>query len=189
MRSLKDCVGKDLQWKGLGFDFNPEEIFYSKDLVARIVWKPEYLISSKKPLGETLKNSKSFRAEGETKEGKWLFERQGFLFNRKLIIKKSGKIVATCPYSQTNKTVEIKLSNEKIFRIKQRNILHPKYSLETDTGEELISLQVSLIKALGLKESKKLKIFSAAKSVSELSVLFLIFVYFLSLLTWDTRFI
>ena len=189
MKNLKNCVGKNLQWEGLRSTLEkPDELFCDEDLVAKIIWKPEYLLSSKKPITEALKKSSKFEAEGQTKEGKWIFERQGFLLNRRLIAKKSGKAVASCSYFQTNQKIEIKLLNKKIFTIKQGNILHPRYVLEGG-GKELVSVQVNLSKLFTKKEAVRMTINPAAKSLKELSFLVLFFMYYLAILTWDTRFV
>ncbi len=186
MKILKDCIGKPLIWKGLRATLeNPEELFCGKDLVAKIVWKPEYL-SSKKSIIKFSKKPKNFQAEGQTKEGKWSFERQGLLFNRKIVAKKSGKLLVSCEYYQTNRDLEIKIQN-RTFKIRQAKILNQKYVLETKE-KELISVEANLIKALTSKDSVKMIINPTAKSFKELPFLVLFFMYYLAVLTWDTRF-
>jgi len=188
MKSLKDCVGKSLTWKHSGFNLeNPDELFCGEDLVAKLVWKPEYLLSSKKPIKDALKSSRKFKAEGQTKEGKWILERSGFL-DGKLLAKKQNKIVGKCFYGINKpwKTVDMELGREK-FRVHQKIGLKAKYILEDKNEKELIIFETNLVKTFTLRKGGvKIKISQEAKSLKNLSLLVLFFFYFLNMLTWNT---
>lgn len=178
MKNLTSYIGKNLEWKGRTLNFKPEEIFCGNELVARIRWYGPNLVFSKR----------RFLAEGKIKEGKWTFYRKGFLLDRKIIAEKSRKRVAICNYTMGS-DLKIEMTNGRIFRVRQQGILHPKYFLEAPGGKKIFTVEINLLKALALKKAVKINVGKNASLVKESPFLFLFFIYFLSILTWDTRFI
>jgi len=138
------------------------------------------LVFFKKSFLEKLKESRKWKAEGETKKGKWFFERSRNLLNYKIIAKKQNKIAGKCSYGPWMYG-EIKLGSESFIVRKKYSFLHYKYILVDEEGLEL------MIFGKLLRRGVQILIKPEAKKVKNLPLLMVFFFYLLNIHIWETR--
>ncbi len=184
MKSLKNFCGKDLTFEFGTLNFEKEDVlFYGKKVLARLHWKPTYLLSSKGSFRERLKKSHSLLAEGYVKEGKWTFIKSGFL-NRKITVRRGSRIVATVAYSHGHESV-INFENKRNFILRSARF-GTKIIIETDSNKQILTLTAKVFKSIKVgRNIASLKI-EDFKELKELPVLVLIVLYITRLMTLDT---
>ncbi len=185
MESLKKLCGKKLTFEFGTLNFEKEDVlFFEKKVLARLHWKPSYLLSSKGPFKERLKKSHSLLAEGHVKEGKWALIKSGFL-NRKITVKKGSTTAASVVYNQRHQ-YEINFENKRKFILRSARF-GTRIILETDSKKQILTLTAKVFKSIKRgRNIANFKIDSSFSELKELPVLVLIVLYITRLMTLDT---
>ena len=117
MKSIREFAGKTIVAKSNYLDLEKDDfLLYGKDILARLHWKPKYLLLTKGSLTERFRKANEMKAEGNVKEGKWTFSKSGFL-KKKITISRGLKTIATANYGRTGST-EMIFENGKKFKMK-----------------------------------------------------------------------